>query len=224
MTSLLVVEDDPDMQLVLRLGLEEGGYSVSVADDGPSAIDMFHTVRPDVVIIDVILGHEDFDGFEVCRRLRKVSDVPIIFLTVRSEDVDQLIGLAIGADDYLVKPVSPRVLCARVHTALEHCRATREPSQILVDGDMRIDRERRSVTVNDRDVDLTRIEFDILLALASYPERVLSRDEITSQVWGDWFGSDAHLDVHMSRLRKKILDAGGTRVGHSVRGLGFRLH
>lgn len=224
MTSLLVVEDDPDMQLVLRLGLEEGGFGVSIAPDGPSAIGMFEAIEPDLVIIDVLLGHDSFDGFELCRRLREVSTVPIIFLTIRNQDVDQLVGLALGADDYLIKPVSPRVLCARVNTALTHHPHASEERNLLILGNLRIDRALREVMVDDGPVDLTRIEFDILAALARAPERVLTRDELTSQVWGDWYGSDAHLDVHMSRLRKKILDAGGPRVGHAVRGIGFRFH
>ena len=223
MTSLLLVEDDPDMQFALRLGLEEGGFQVSVAADGQTALDVFHAKQPDVVIIDVMLGHESFDGFETYRRLRKVSSVPVLFLTVRNEDVDHLLGLALGADDYLVKPVSSRVLCARVNMALDHCSRKDSSPTVFGSGDLMIDADSRQVLVRDVRVDLTRIEFDILAALAGSPERVVTRDQITSKVWGSWYGSDAHLDVHMSRLRKKILDAGGPRIGHSVRGVGFRL-
>lgn len=223
MTTLLIVEDDPDMQLVLRLGLEECGFQVSVAENGQRGLDLFRVVKPDLVILDIFLGHDSIDGFEVCRHLRNQSDVPVIFLTSRAEDVDQLLGLALGADDYLVKPVSPRLLCARVNMALDHHSKRGRTSDVITDGNLSIDQQSRSVKVAGVDIDLTRIEFDLLVALASNPGRVVSRDEITSRVWGDWYGSDAHLDVHMSRLRKKILDVGGPRVGHAVRGLGFKL-
>lgn len=223
MTSLLLVEDDPDMQFALRLGLEEGGFRVSVAEDGRAGLDLFHTRQPDLVIIDINLGRESFDGFETCRRLRKVSSVPVIFLTVSNEDSDQLVGLALGADDYLIKPVSSRVLCARVSMTLQRSSRADASRTFFAIGDLTIDTESRQVHVRGTCVDLTRIEFDILTALAESPARVVTRDQITSKVWGDWFGSDAHLDVHMSRLRKKILDVGGPRIGHSVRGVGFRL-
>jgi two-component system response regulator RegX3 len=223
MTSLLLVEDDPDMQFALRLGLEEGGFHVSVAESGPSALDLFHARRPALVILDVVLGRESLDGFETCRRIRKVSSVPVIFLTVRGDDADHLVGLALGADDYLVKPVSTRVLCARVNMALERCSRVDASHSVLAFGDVIIDTDSREVRVRGELVELTRIEFDILAALAKSPDRVVTRDQMTSTVWGDWFGSDAHLDVHMSRLRKKILDAGGPRIGQCVRGVGFRL-
>lgn len=223
MRSVLVVDDDLDMQLVLRIGLEADGFRVIVAADGPAAIEMLDSVNPDLVIIDVNLGLESFDGFELCRRLRRFSEVAIVFLSVRGDDIDQLIGIAIGADDYLVKPISPRLLSARVNMALSHAQHTNGAETLLFDGDLHIDTLARVVTVNGVPVELTRIEFEILALMATAPEHVMSRDQITARVWGDWFGSDAHLDVHMSRLRKKILDAGGPRVGKSVRGIGFRL-
>ena len=223
MNSILIVENDQGLQQDLRQGLEENGFRVAATQDGSTALDLFHSTSPDVVLVDVDLRSTSFDGFELCRRLRKVSTVPIVFLTAREEEVDQLVGLALGADDYLVKPVSLRLLCARINLALARRDDSATPRRELVDGDLRIDIQSRKVTVQGKPVNLTRIEFDILVALATTPERVLSRDEITSLVWETWFGSEAHLDVHMSRLRKKILDAGGPRVGESVRGIGFKL-
>jgi DNA-binding response OmpR family regulator len=224
MTSILIVEDDPDLQLVLQLGLEENGFQTNISGDGPAAIEQFSSEKPDLVLIDVNLGHYSFDGFELCRRLRKTSNVPVIFLTVRDEDVDHLIGLALGADDYLVKPISPRVLSARINMALSHREKSNAVSTVSEIPLVQIDTESRVVTVANTTVDLTRIEFNLLAALAASPGRVVSRDTITTQVWGAWYGSDAHLDVHMSRLRKKILDAGGPRVGQCVRGVGFKLY
>jgi DNA-binding response OmpR family regulator len=223
MTSLLVVEDDQDLQHLLRLGLEEHGFDVSTALDGPTGLESFHSSQPDLVISDVLLGADSFDGFELCRRIRQSSDVPVIFLSVLGEDTDHLVGLAVGADDYLVKPISPRLLSARVNMALGHRLTRGDPENQNPEKGLIIDDQSRSVTVDGTTVDLTRIEFELLLLLAAAPGRVVTREQITSHVWGKWYGSDAHLDVHMSRLRKKILDAGGPRVGHSVRGIGFKL-
>ena len=223
MTSILLVEDDHDMQHVLQLGLEESGFRVTANANGTTALETVQSTSPDLVLIDVNLGPDSIDGFELCRRLRATSAVPIIFLTVRGEDVDQLVGLALGANDYLVKPVSMRILSARIHLALERPGDLVTPGNTLVDREIRINTDSRLVFVGDTPVNLTKIEFDILVVLATSPERVVPRDELTSQVWASWYGSDAHLDVHMSRLRKKILDAGGPRVGESVRGIGFKL-
>lgn len=224
MRTVLVVEDDLDMQMPIRLGLEEGGFRVFASQDGPSAVESMHAHGPDLILIDVNLGPDSFDGFELCRRIRTNSNVPVIFLSVRGDDVDQLVGLAVGGDDYLVKPISSRVLCARIHIAIERSHQPPRRSRMIVEGDVEVDTESRVVRVRGSIVDLTRIEFDLLANLASSPDRVLTRQYLTSSVWGEWFGSDAHLDVHMSRLRKKILDAGGPRVGECVRGVGFRLH
>ncbi|QGF23073.1 response regulator transcription factor [Raineyella fluvialis] len=145
-------------------------------------------------------------------------------LTSRADDIDQLIGFSTGADDYLVKPANPRLLLARVAAVLRRTdgrRRAQEPTQVTLDG-VRIDLERRSVTVNDTPVDLTRIQFDLLAVLAENPQRVLTRGQLVERVWGDWFGDDHHLDVHLSRLRQRISAAGGPRVAHAVRGVGFR--
>lgn len=224
MTTVLVVDDDRDMQHLLQIGLEHSGFRYVAAFDGSSALEQFHAYSPEIVIVDVNLGPNSFDGFELCRHLRKESEVSIIFHTVSGEDVDQLLGLAAGADDYLIKPVSLRVLCARMNVALAHRSDFHNAKHVYVYGDLRIDIESRQVTVREAVVNLTRIEFDILAALAISPERVLTRDQITAQVWEDWYGNSSHLDVHISRMRKKIVDAGGPRVAQNVRGIGFKLH
>lgn len=226
--SVLIVEDDPDMRMMLSLGLEEGGFRAVPAEDGQSGLDSFHSQEPDVVLIDVLLGHDSFDGFELCRRIRKSSHVPVVFLTVRGDEVDQILGIGLGADEYLVKPISPRLLCAKIDMILQRRTNGLLDAPPTIDiayenGTLCIDNEARTVTVNGSQIDLTKIEFDLLTILAKSRDRVVTRDQITTAVWGDWYGSDAHVDVHMSRLRKKIIDAGGPRVGHSVRGIGFRL-
>lgn len=226
---VLIVDDDPHLRELYAAALGQAGYAVFEAADGHRAIEAVDTGVPDLVLLDVGLGSRSIDGLEVCRRIRKVSTVPIMLLTSRAEEADQLLGLFAGADDYLIKPVSLRLLPAKVAAILRRSTSP-APQPPAPTGaapaavpDLLIDREARTVHVAGGEVELTRIQFDLLAALAENPGRVLTREQLVERVWGDWFGDDHHLDVHLSRLRTKITDAGGPRVARAVRGVGFRL-
>ena len=222
---VLIVEDDPNLRDLYATTLAQAGYGVLEAADGARAIEAVDASAPDLVLLDVGLGSRSIDGLEVCRRIRRVSSVPIMLLTSRAEEADQLMGLFAGADDYLVKPVSLRLLPAKVAAVLRRsapAAATPAPATLVSDG-LLIDLDARMVRVAGDEVGLTRIQFDLLAALAENPGRVLTREQLVERVWGDWFGDDHHLDVHLSRLRAKISGAGGPRIAHAVRGVGFRL-
>jgi DNA-binding response OmpR family regulator len=183
-------------------------------------------VGPDVIVLD--LGLPGIDGVEVCRQVRTFSDAYIIMLTARAEEIDKLIGLSVGADDYLTKPFSPRELVARVRAMLRRPRAETAPSQDQVRrfGDLTVDPQAREVTVAGRIVELTRTEFDILEALSSQPRRVFSRRALVTDVWGsDWFGDDHLVDVHIAHIRAKLAADNAAGAGHitTVRGVGYRM-
>ena len=223
---VLIVDDDPALRELYATTLTQAGYSVIEAADGQRAIDAARSGAPDLVLLDVGLGSRSIDGLEVCRRLRKESCLPIMLLTSRSEEADQLLGLFAGADDYLVKPVSLRLLPAKVATLLRRTApvgAGPAAPATLASDYLVIDLDGRTVSVAGTAVALTKIQFDLLAALAENPGRVLTREQLVERVWGDWFGDDHHLDVHLSRLRAKITGAGGPRVAHALRGVGFRL-
>lgn len=221
---ILVVEDDPDLRELMTVTLTNSGHRTVEAADGDSALQKFHAHAPNLVLLDISLGAHTIDGLEVCRRIRKDSDVPVIFLTTHDEDIDQIIGFSAGADDYLAKPVNHRLLLARISAVLRRqdgTGRTAEPTKLGQQG-VDIDLSARTVSVNDELVDLTRIQFDLLAALAENPTRVLTREQLVERVWGDWYGNDHHLDVHLSRLRQRITASEGPRVAHAVRGVGFR--
>jgi len=220
----MVVEDDPDLRELMTVTLTNSGHRTVEAADGESALAKFHAHAPNLVLLDISLGPHTIDGLEVCRRIRRDSDVPVIFLTTHGEDIAQIIGFSTGADDYLIKPVNHRVLLARITAVLrrkEGSRRTAEATRLGEQG-VDIDLNARTVTVNDQLVDLTRIQFDLLAALAENPTRVLTREQLVERVWGEWYGNNHHLDVHLSRLRQRIAASGGPRVAHVVRGVGFR--
>jgi DNA-binding response OmpR family regulator len=181
-------------------------------------------VRPDVIVLDLMLP--GLDGIEVCRAVRTFSDAYVVMLTARTEEVDTLIGLSVGADDYLTKPFSPRELMARIRAMLRRPRSGAAPGDAVgVFGDLVIDPEAREVTVAGRPVALTRIEFDILQALSSAPRRVFSRRSLVQDVWGpEWFGDDHLVDVHVAHIRAKLGDdASAGRYILTVRGVGYRM-
>ncbi len=221
---VLVVEDDPDLRELMTVTLTNSGYRTVEASDGESALAKFHAHAPQLVLLDISLGPHTIDGLEVCRRIRRDSDVPVVFLTTHGEDIDQIIGFSTGADDYLTKPVNHRLLLARIAAVLRRQEGPGRATEITRMGQdgIDIDLSARTVTVNDQPVDLTRIQFDLLAALAENPTRVLTREQLIERVWGDWYGADHHLDVHLSRLRQRISAPGGPRVAHAVRGVGFR--
>ncbi len=220
--TILVVDDEPSILNVVQAYLQQEGFTVHTAADGPTALQAARTHRPDLIILDIMLP--GMDGLEVLQRLRQESDVYVLMLTAKAEETDKVIGLMIGADDYLTKPFSPRELVARVKAILRRGRGSGRDDSILDFGDLRIDPEARQVWKNDALIELTPIEFDLLLALARHRGRVLSREQLIEQVWGyDYYGDERVVDVHIGHLRKKVEDdpANPQRIV-TVRGAGYR--
>jgi DNA-binding response OmpR family regulator len=212
--EILVVDDELPIVELVRGYLEREGYRVRAAHDGQAAVERVREDRPDLVILDLMLP--GLDGIEVCRQIRTFSDAYVLMLTARSEEIDRIVGLSIGADDYLVKPFSPRELVARVKALLRRPRVGSPP----VLKDLIVDAPRRMVTAHGASVALTTTEFDILALLASDPGVVLSRSQLLASVWGPEFVGDDHLvDVHVANLRRKI----GDGFIDTVRGVGYRL-
>ena len=220
MKTILVVDDAPNIVELLRLYLEGAGFATVVATDGPSAVELHRRHRPDLVILDLMLP--GMDGFEVCRAIRREADTPVLMLTARTDDVDAIVGLELGADDYVTKPFNPRALVARVKAVLRRTDGTVRLGRPIEVGTLRIEPRRREVAVGDRNVELRAREFDLLAALARDPGAVLSREALLEDVWGtDFSGETRTVDVHVSELRKKLGPDGPTI--ESVRGIGYRL-
>jgi len=220
MKTILVVDDAPNIVGLVRMYLEGAGYATLVATDGPSAVELHRKHRPDLVILDVMLP--GMDGFEVCRAIRREADTPVVMLTARTDDIDAIVGLELGADDYVTKPFNPRALVARVKAILRRTDGTVRLGRPIEVGTLRIEPRRREVTVGNRAVDLRAREFDLLAALARDPGVVLSREALLEDVWGtDFPGETRTVDVHVSELRKKLGPDGPTI--ESVRGVGYRL-
>jgi DNA-binding response OmpR family regulator len=223
-TRILVVDDEAPIVDLVRGYLAAEGMDVAVAQDGPSAVEAVRARRPDVIVLDVMLP--GFDGFEVLRRVRTFSDAYVIMLTARAEEIDRIIGLSVGADDYLVKPFSPRELVARIKALLRRPRVDRDgaAAERLQLGELVIDRPTRTVTLRGEPVTLTTMEFDLLTTLAEDPGIVLSRQRLLDRVWGmDYVGDEHVVDVHLGNLRRKLGDD-ATRPTYieTVRGAGYR--
>ena len=180
--TVLVIDDDSDLRALVTLALTESGYRVVEAADGPTGISQYHGHQPDLVVLDIGLG--SMDGLEVCRQLRSVGTTPIVFLTSRAEEVDQLVGFAAGADDYVTKPFSPRLLVARVGSVLRRGSGAEEERTRFEVGPLTIDAESRVATADGVELDLTRTEFDLLTILMENPRRVVTRDMLLERVWG----------------------------------------
>ena len=220
MKTVLVVDDERNIVELVRLYLDKEGFNVVVASDGEQALVQYERTGPDLVVLDLMLPK--MDGFEVCRELRRRGDVPILMLTARSEDVDAIVGLELGADDYGTKPFNPRALVARVKAILRRTDATARGGRPIEVGELRIDPRRREASVGARHLDLRAREFDLLAALARDPGVVLSRDALLEDVWGtDFPGETRTVDVHVAEVRKKLGDD-GPQV-ETVRGIGYRL-
>lgn len=219
--TVLIIDDDPDVRALARVALAESGLEVTEAPDGASGLASFQAKRPDLVVLDI--GLEGMDGYEVCRRIRAESEVPIVFLTSRADDIDQLVGFAAGADDYVGKPFSPRLLSARVRAVLRRDSRFQEQAHTLEVGPLTLNLETRQAQAEGVELDLTRTEFDLLAALMEHPRRVLSREQLLERVWGSTFYDGHVVEVHMSRLRGKVLAAAGISIGVAVRSVGYRL-
>ncbi len=227
---ILVVEDEANIVNLVRAYLEREGFAVRTVSDGRAALQQVHAARPDLIILDLMLP--GIDGLEVCRRVRQESDVYIIMLTAKAEESDRIVGLELGADDYLTKPFSPRELVARVKAVLRRRRegdsasgqAGRGESGVIVAGPLTIDLARRRVTKGGQSIDLTTLEFDLLRALAGDPGIVFSRAQLLQRVWGyDYIGDERVVDVHIGLLRKKIeADPSEPVLLKTVRGVGYK--
>ncbi len=224
MIPVLVVDDEVRLAQLVAEYLRKEGYEATVAHDGPSALEQAKAIRPEVIVLDVMLP--GMDGIEVCRQIRQFSDAYVIMLTAKSEEIDKIIGLSVGADDYLTKPFSPRELVARVKAMLRRPRAssaTEAVPAVLRFGDLSIDSARHRVTVGERSVPLTAREFALLSTLASHPGFVLTRSQLLQKVWGDEFYDEHVVDVHIGNLRKKLEEEGQAGLIETVRGVGYRL-
>ncbi len=214
---ILIVDDEAKLRAMLRMILENRGYEVLEAANGREAVVQAMNAKPELVILDVMMPV--MDGIDCCREIRQFSDCPIIMLTAKGEDYDQVSGLESGADDYVVKPFSTSVLIARVEAALR--RSAGISTSILMAGDVTIDTQSREVKLNGASVDLNRKEFDLFCYLCENRDMVLSRSQILENVWGyDYLGSESTVDTHMNRLRKKLGAYGG--LIKTVRGVGYR--
>lgn len=221
---VLVVDDEAPLARLVAGYFERDGFDVAVVGDGTSAVEHARTWQPAVIVLD--LGLPGMDGVEVCRAVRAFSDCYIVMLTARAEEVDKLVGLSVGADDYVTKPFSPRELLARVRAMLRRPRATQPESAAPVRiGRLSLDVPGREVHVDDATVELTRTEFDVLAALAARPAMVFSRRRLIEEVWGHgWVGDEHLVDVHIGHLRRKLGDDPAAPVFvRTVRGVGYRM-
>ncbi|HEU0296706.1 MAG TPA: response regulator transcription factor [Anaerolineales bacterium] len=223
MTKILVVDDEPSITNLVSAYLKPEGYEVIIASDGNAGLKAARTFKPDLVILDVMLP--GMDGIELLSRLRRESEVYVIMLTARTEETDKIVGLSVGADDYVTKPFSPRELVARVKAALRRIETGagsggREARSVLSFKHVRIDVGARKVSVDERPIELTAIEFELLKALAENRERVLSREQLLEKVWGgEYFGEMRVVDVHLGHVRQKL---GRDDLIVTVRGVGYR--
>ncbi len=220
---VLIVEDEQKIARLVRLYLEEAGFAVEVVHDGALALPAFRHERPDLVILDLNLP--GVDGLDVCRTLRRESDVPVIMLTARSEEADRLIGLEMGADDYIVKPFSPREVVARVRAVLRRALGPQNPGEIIRAGTLTLDLASRRAYAGSHELTLTVSEFDILTTLAREAGRVLTRLQLLEASQGVAYeGYERSIDQHIKNLRRKIEnEAGHPRLIHTVHGVGYRL-
>jgi two-component system alkaline phosphatase synthesis response regulator PhoP len=219
--KILLIDDEPSIHTVITAYLKAEGYEFQSAMDGTSGLTSARTFKPDVIILDVMLP--GMDGIEVLANLRRESDVYVIMLTARSEETDKIVGLSVGADDYLTKPFSPRELIARIKAALRRIQSTNKPADTtstLVFSHMRIDLSERRVWLEEQLIDLTAVEFDLLVALAQHQGMVLSREQLLEKAWGyDYFGDTRVVDVHIGHVRQKL---GDDRFIETIRGVGYR--
>jgi two-component system, OmpR family, alkaline phosphatase synthesis response regulator PhoP len=219
---ILVVDDEPKIVRLARDYLEKNGFRVLTAADGQAALTTARREKPDLIVLDLMLPI--MDGREVCKALRRESDVPIIMLTALAEEVDQVTGLEIGADDYITKPFSPRALVARVRALLRRVQGGVKPPSIIRVGDLEIDSEKYSVAYNGDLIKLTPHEFKLLYLLASRPGQTLTREQLLEDLHGIASSTDRSVDSHIKNLRKKIESASGETMIETIYGIGYRFN
>lgn len=227
-SRVLVVDDEQPLASVVASYLQEEGFNVRLAFDGPSAVEVAREIHPDLIVLDLMLP--GFDGIEVCRRVRTFSDCYIIMLTARDDEVDKVIGLSVGADDYVVKPFSPRELVARTKALLRRPRAidaqdpaSEQGSDTITVRELQVESLARHAHIAGVELDLTRTEFDLLAVLCRNPRQVFSRRQLIDAVWGEeWFGDEHLVDVHIGHVRRKLNDDAAEPVWiRTVRGVGY---
>lgn len=221
--TILIVEDDADVVRVARAYLERDGFAVAVESDGAAGLRRALADPPALILLDWMLPVQS--GLDVLRQLRREASTPVILLTARADEMDRVIGLELGADDYVVKPFSPRELVARVRAVLRRSNGPAAVEDEVVEhGPLRLDAVRRQATVDGRPLTLTTLEFDLLHTFLRAPGRVFSRDALIERVWGpDFAGGDRVVDVHVSNLRQKLVAAGARGALRTVRGVGYAL-
>ena len=217
MKKALIIDDDPNISELLRLYFDKDGFAVISCLDGDSAFETFRSSEPDVVILDLMLPGKD--GFDIMREIRRISQVPIVMLTARGDTLDKVVGLELGADDYVQKPFEPKELMARVKAVLRRTEANTSGAQLSQPRSARsevaeypnliVDKSRYSVSVNEREIELPPKELELLFFLAMHPNRVFTREQLLENVWGyDFYGESRTVDVHIKRIREKLDDAG----------------
>ncbi|GAB4416817.1 MAG: response regulator transcription factor [Anaerolineales bacterium] len=218
-TKILIVDDEPNIINLVTAYLKPEGYEIYTANDGPSGLKAARTFKPDLIVLDVMLP--GIDGIEVLTRLRRESDVYVILLTAKTEETDRVVGLSIGADDYVIKPFSPRELTARIKAALRRLKSSSTSVRdVLSFKHIRIDIAARQVMLDDKPIELTTIEFDLLKTLAENRGRVLTREQLLEEVWGGtYYGETRVVDVHLGHIRKKL---GRDDLIATIRGVGYR--
>ncbi|MDD2397121.1 MAG: response regulator transcription factor [Tissierellia bacterium] len=203
MATMLIADDNRQITSILDEYAKKEGYEVKIAYNGRQALEAFNTDKPDIVLLDVMMPI--MDGFEVCREIRKVSNVPVIMITARGEDFERIMGLDIGADDYIVKPFSPAEVMARVRAVMRRIGSDNLSSQLFTYDNLRINMEEYMVTIDDSNVSLTKKEIEILWILAMNKNKVFTRDNLLNSLWGyDYYGDSRTVDTHIKRLRSKI--------------------
>lgn len=222
---ILVADDDPHIREVIDYALRKAGMEVLLAATGTQALKVARAQKPDLIVLDI--GMPEMDGLEVCKELRKQSDVPILFLSSRDEEVDRIIGLEIGGDDYVAKPFSPRELVARINSILKRANSgenqLRSAAREIRRGSLMLNKESREAYWQARRIELTSTEFDLLWVLASYPEKVYSRDALMSRTHDDVIVSERTIDSHIRHIRSKFETAGAEDLISTVHGVGYRL-
>ena len=220
MAKILIIDDEVNIIELAKLYLQRDGFQVEAATKGQQGLTLLTAINPDLVILDIMLP--DIDGFEVCRQIRAKSKVPILMLSARREDVDKIVGLELGADDYLSKPFNPQELVARVKAILRRAQAEVAPPQIIDVYGIHIDILKREVLIGNESLKLRTKEFDLLSVFAQNPDIVLSRERLLNQVWGyDYYGETRTVDVHVSHLRDKLINSPADI--ETYRGTGYKL-
>ncbi|MDO7730180.1 MAG: response regulator transcription factor [Loktanella sp.] len=219
---ILIADDDAGIRDVLRMAFEPAGFTVSVAADGQAALEMARSLSPDLVVLDI--GMPEMDGLTVCREIRKTSEMPILFLTAQSDEVDRIVGLEMGADDYVAKPFSPREVVARVRAIMKRSVPAFAPSVVLRRGVLSVDPSRHACRIGEAAVVLTSREMELLVQLMRRPDNVMSRPAIVDAVYGtNIHVNDRTMDSHLRNLRAKLSQAGCAEAIETVHGVGIRM-